>query len=191
MANQLLKERGNTCNFIQKIAKSTALIALGRFALNVSKIPPSQVNISRSNQELSIQLELNNVNQLSFFNKYALTFSNAKQSNFQNLKRSTKLNCSSLLFGLVPSFIRKEMFEFFIWTESSYMNNIEILRMDTDSFIVKCKDPMYFNLIDNFLHKSKFNYKIELSKIILLLNFSRKSNFYSTISSKVLKVCGL
>ena len=83
------------------------------------------------------------------------------------------------------------MFEFFIWTESSYMNNIEILRMDTDSFIVKCKDPMYFNLIDNFLHKSKFNYKIELSKIILLLNFSRKSHFYSTISSKVLKVCGL
>ena len=191
LANILLEERRNDCNFIKKIAKTTALIALGRFALNISKISPSNVNIMSSNQELSIQMEIQKVDNIAFFNKYALTFSNPKISNFENLKRSTRLNCSSLMFGLVSSFIRKEMFEFYIWTESSNMNNIKIIRMDTDSFIVKCKNRSDFDHIDKYIYKSKFEYKLELSEIMLVLNFSRKSHFYSNISNNMLKVCGL
>ena len=144
-----------------------------------------------SNQELSIQIEMKKVDNISFFNNYALTFTNPKISNFENLKRSTRLNCSSLMFGLVSSFIRKEMFEFYIWTETSNINRIQILRMDTDSFIVKCQQPKDFDLIENYISQSKFDYKVELSDIRVLLNFSRKSHFYSNISNNILKVCGL
>ena len=191
LANAILQERKNECKFIQKIAKITALIGLGRFALNISKIPPSHANIMTSNQEISLQMELKGIDNISFFNKYAIAFSNPKISNFENLKRSTRLNCSSLIFGMVSSFIRKEMYEFYTWTENSNIKNIKVLRIDTDSIIIKCQHKEDFKLIEKYISESTFSYKLELAEINILLNFSRKSHFYCNMLTNTLKVCGL
>ena len=67
----------------------------------------------------------------------------------------------------------------------------QVLRIDTDSIIIKCQHKEDFKLIEKYISESTFSYKLELAEINILLNFSRKSHFYCNMLTNTLKVCGL
>ena len=191
LAEQLLEARNDKCKFINKIGKLAALIGLGRFALNISKNTPSDVSLIKSNQELCLLIENNKIQNIDFCNNYVISFNKRKLTNYENAQISSRLNCCSAVFGMVSSAIRKEMFQFYLWTKSLKDNHIEMLRIDTDSVIIQCTKKEYFELIENYISSSKFKYKIEMSNITTLLSYGRKSHFYINSTKKVLKVCGL
>ena len=78
-----------------------------------------------------------------------------------------------------------------MWSKTCNIYGIKLLRFDTDSFLIKCEKNEDFQIIEDYLSRSKFKYKVECSDIRLLFNFSRKSHFYSNLATSVLKICGL
>ena len=113
-----------------------------------------------------------------------------KITNYENAKISSKLNCSSLLFGTVSNYVRLELFKIYKYLEDNYKNTY-ILRLDTDSLIIAFEDMEEYVKFNEYLKMSKFNYKIEIENIKLLKNNGRKSYYYRTDDKHFLKVTGL
>ena len=191
LATQLLKERKNKCDFIKMLSKSAALIGIGRFAFNVDKNIKHQINILNNNQELSLSIETKLIENIELFQNYIISFEKNKINNYENAQISTRLNCSSGIFGLVSSFVRREIYDLYLWIEKYNDNFYKILRIDTDSLIIKCDKEDDFKYFENYISKSNFKYKKEMSNIKTLINYGRQSHYYSNIEKNILKVTGL
>ena len=173
LARELLNERKNKCDFIKMLSKSAALIGIGRFAFNVDKNVKEKINILNNNQELSLSIETKLIENIELFENYVISFEKTKINNYENAQISTRLNCSSGIFGLVSSFVRKEIYDLYLWIEKYNFNIYKILRIDTDSVIIKCEKEENFEDLEIYLKKSNFQYKKEMSNIKTLFNYGK------------------
>ena len=189
LAEQLITFRKNKCKFISKMAKQSALIGLGRFALNIGKNVFNDVEILENNQELCLGIEKNEIDNIDIISNYVLCQKKKKIKNFENAKISTSLNCSSLLFGSVSNYVRREMFNAYRHIENC--DNANVIRIDTDSIMIEFNEPEKFDAFEIFKENSNFNYKVEMDNIKLIHNTSIKSYYYENQFKNFLKVTGL
>ena len=190
LARELMFYRKDKCKFVRKISKQAALIGLGRFALNVNKNLMTKSELLETNQELCLAIEKNEIDSIDVLKNYIVCHKKQKITNYENAKISSKLNCSSLLFGTVSNYVRLELFKIYKYLEDNYKNTY-ILRLDTDSLIIAFEDMEESVKFNEYLKMSKFNYKIEIENIKLLKNNGRKSYYYRTDDKHFLKVTGL
>ena len=190
LADLLLELRKNKCDLTKTLAKKAALVGIGRFALNVNKIK-NDVAVIDNVQELLLGIENEEIQNIECFKNTVVGFKQQKITNYMNAQMSTRLNCSSFLFGSISNIIRKEMYEFYMYIVNLNNPDIEMLRIDTDSVIIKCRTRENIQLINKFMLISKFIYKIESDNITCLINFGRQSHYFVNDNKKVLKVCGL
>ena len=191
LASELMLYRKDECKFVQKISKQAALIGLGRFALNVGKsVIMANNEILETNQELCLAIEKNEIESIDVLKNYVVSHKKQKISNYENAKISSKLNCSSLLFGSVSNYVRLELFRIYKYIEDNFKNTY-ILRLDTDSLMIAFEDVSESLKFKEYMKMSKFKYKIEIENIKLLVNNSRKSYYYRTDEKQFLKVTGL
>ena len=172
------------------MSKQAALIGLGRFALNIGKQLSCEIDVIENNHQLCLSIEKNITDSVDFFNNYAIVYKKQNLNNYENAKISTKLNCSSLLFGSVSNYVRREMFEAYRFIEDEFIN-VHILRIDTDSLMIQFDNYEDFDAFKNFEKKSKFKYKVEMDSIEFLHNNSINSYYYKNNEKTVLKVTGL
>lgn len=190
LADFLMSYRKSDCNLTKKIAKKAALIGLGRFALNIGKNGLKNLKVIDNNQELCLSLEKGDIENIDFFQNHAICHTKNKISNYENAKLSTKLNCSSLLFGTVSNYVRREIFDAYQFIKDNN-SHIDILRIDTDSLMIEFNNNQNHKLFQLFSNKSPFNYKIEMDNISLLYNYGKQSHFYKSDNEHILKVTGL
>ena len=113
-----------------------------------------------------------------------------KISNYENAIQSSRMNCCSLLFGTVSNSVRREMYQVYRFI-NNYRPSIELLRIDTDSVMIKFDHTKDFNFFNYYEKESKFIYKKEMDNIKLLVNYGRKSYYYENDIQNVLTVTGL
>ena len=191
LASELMLYRKDECKFVRKISKQAALIGLGRFALNVGKsVSLSNNEILETNQELCLAIEKNEIESIDVLKNYVVSHKKQKISNYENAKISSKLNCSSLLFGSVSNYVRLELFRIYRYIQDNFKNTY-ILRLDTDSLMIAFEDISESLKFNEYMKTSKFKYKIEVENIKLLINNGRKSYYYRTDEKQFLKVTGL
>ena len=191
LAELLLDGRKNENDFIRNISKTFALIGIGRFALSVNKNVYKHVDTIKSNQEFCLQVEKGIVSNVDFYKDFALSFQKKRISNYENSVLSTRLNCSNIVFGMVASKIRREIYDFYKYIRTATNGKLDLLRIDTDSIIIECKNSADRELIKNYIEKSAFKYKTEMDKIHTVISFGRQSHFFENEDKRVLKVCGL
>ena len=191
LASELMLYRKDKCKFVRQISKQAALIGLGRFALNVGKsVVMGNNEILETNQELCLAIEKNEIESIDVLKNYVVSHKKQKISNYENAKISSRLNCSSLLFGSVSNYVRIELFRIYRYIEDNFKNTY-ILRLDTDSLMIAFEDISESLMFKEYMKMSKFRYKIEIENIKLLINNSRKSYYYRTDEKQFLKVTGL
>ena len=191
LASELMLYRKDQCKFVRKISKQAALIGLGRFALNVDKsVIMGNNEIVETNQELCLAIEKNEIESIDVLKNYVVTHKKQKITNYENAKISSKLNCSSLLFGSVSNYVRLELFKIYRYIKDNFKNTY-ILRLDTDSLMIAFEDISESLMFNEYIKMSKFKYKIEIENIKLLINNGRKSYYYRTDEKQFLKVTGL
>ena len=61
----------------------------------------SNNEILETNQELCLAIEKNEIESIDVLKNYVVSHKKQKISNYENAKISSKLNCSSLLCGLI------------------------------------------------------------------------------------------
>ena len=81
-----------------------------------------------------------------------------KKHNYENAIQSTRLNCCSLLFGTVSNYVRREMYQVYRFI-NHYKPRIELLRIDTDSTMIKFDHKEDFDIFNKYEKKSQFVYK--------------------------------
>ena len=108
-------------------------------------------------------------------------------STYQNSLISTRLNCSSLLFGQVNNKIRRELYELYLKSKSK--KDYNILRFDTDALIFSFSSHLTDNDIYNeMFNESNFNYKLEYKDIDQLTNLKSKSHFFICKNKTIVKI---
>jgi hypothetical protein len=190
LAEELMSFRKSDCKFTRKMSKQAALIGLGRFALNIGKHGINHLDVIDNNQHLCLTIENNDIENLDFCENYVICHVKNKINNYENAKLSSRLNCSSMMFGTVSNYVRREIFELYRFIEKQN-SNIEILRIDTDSVIIKCPKIKDFECFEEYKKISQFKYKVEMDNIKLLINYGTKSHYYENDKMKVLTVTGL
>ena len=100
------------------------------------------------------------------------------------------MNCCSLLFGTVSNSVRREMYQVYRFI-NNYRPSIELLRIDTDSVMIKFDHTKDFNFFKYYEKESNFIYKKEMDNIKLVVNYGRKSYYYENDIQNVLTVTGL
>ena len=190
LAHTLIEYRQNA-EYLEKLfSKQIALIGMGRFAFNVSKHFNKKTKIIDNYPELTFNLEGNKLHNIDFYDNFVIARQKYKMSNYENKLFSSRLNCSSLMFGCVNNKIRRELYD--IYLRSKYIHNFKILRFDTDSFILAYPKHLTKNDIqENFIKKSKFNYKLEYENIEELVNLKKRSHYFVCQEKTIIKIPGL
>ena len=190
LAEELMSYRTHRCMLTRKISKQAALVALGRFALNIGKHGINELTQIHNNQQLCLTIENNEIENLDFLDNYVLCHVKKKISNYENAIQSSRMNCCSLLFGTVSNSVRREMYQVYRFI-NNYRPSIELLRIDTDSVMIKFDHTKDFNFFKYYEKESNFIYKKEMDNIKLLVNYGRKSYYYENDIQNVLTVTGL
>ena len=101
LSNLLIRFR-KTKNGLEKLfAKQIALSANGHFAFNVDKHCNTKNVVINNYPELAFNLESNKMQNIDFYENVIIARKYDKLSTYHNSVLSTRLNCSSLLFGQV------------------------------------------------------------------------------------------
>ena len=189
LADLLISNRKTKTNIHNIYCKNIALIGLGRFAFNVSKNFNQKNMIIESYDELSINLEKGMLQNIDFYEKCILARKKYKLTNYDNYKISARLNCCSLLFGVVNNRIRRECYD--IYLKVKKIENFNILRLHTDSFIISFPLNKEYLIQEKLFDKSKFQYKLEYENIEFVKNLKKRSHFFKCQGKIILKIPGL
>ena len=71
------------------------------------------------------------------------------------------------------------------------MENFNILRFDTDSFIISFPKDKEYLLKEILFNQSKFEYKLEYENIEFVKNLKKRSHFFKCNEKIILKIPGL
>ena len=107
LANLLIRYRKSKTGLEKLFAKQIALSAIGRFAFNVEKHCSTKNIVINNYHELSFKLESNKIRNIDFYENVIISRQYEKLSTYTNSVLSSRLNCSSLLFGQVNNTIRR------------------------------------------------------------------------------------
>ena len=188
--SNLLIEFRNTKTKLEKLfCKNIALIGMGRFAFNVSKHSKQKSIIINNYPELTFNLEQDNMENIDFYGNYIIGSKKINISNYENNLISARLKCSSLLFGSVNNRIRRECYD--IYLKSKTLNNFNILRFDTDSFMISFPYDKEYLIKKEIISKSKYNYKLEYQDIDYLINLKKRSHYFRCNNKTIVKIPGL
>ena len=190
LANLLLKFRKEKSFLCKLFSKQIALTSIGRFAFNVDKHCNKKDVILNNYTELMFELESKNIKNLDFYDNVVIARKKKNLSTFDNNLLSARLNCSSLLFGVVNNRIRQELYDIYLKTKIDNFYNI--LRFDTDALILSFPNKCTNNEVIKYIFRtSKFKYKLEYEDIEKLINLRKKSHFFVHEGKTIVKIPGL
>ena len=190
LANLLIKFRKTKKGLERIFSKQIALSAIGHFAFNVEKHCNNTNVLIDNYHELTFNLESKKNQNMDFYKNVLIARKHDKLSTYQNSLISTRLNCSSLLFGQVNNKIRRELYTMYLKSKSK--SHYNILRFDTDALILSFSSHLTDNDIYNkMFNESNFNYKLEYKDIDQLINLKSKSHFFICKNKTIFKIPGL
>ena len=191
IAKSLIDLRKHDLSIVRTIAKISALQGIGRFALNVGKKCNTEVELISNTDELTINIEKNLVKNIEFWGNSLIVYKEKQLSNNENKVLSSRLNCSSLVFGSLSNAVRVEIYKFYLYLKKYEKEGVSLIRIDTDSLRVSFKKKHRFEIVQNFINKSFFKFKIEIDEIEEIVSLSKKSHYIKTRNLKILEVTGL